>query len=111
MSISRGCRFVVSSKDVAESLLDHAAVLRMRKDVQIIVTNCRHDASRDLFGIHSGADERGKVCRALRGALMLFAKAAEAHARGCPAWCRCQRRYAALTKAQVRMTPGGSGAA
>jgi hypothetical protein len=43
--------------------LNPVTVFRMRKDVQIVVANCRHDVSRNLPRVDSGPDERGVICR------------------------------------------------
>ena len=53
----------MGDKDVTELFLDETAILRMRKDVQIIVENGGHHASCNLLRIYSGADHRGVACR------------------------------------------------
>ena len=54
-------RFVIGREDVLEAFGDQGAKFWMREDIQIVVTNRRHNPPRDFDRVHSGLQKRGQI--------------------------------------------------
>jgi hypothetical protein len=55
-------RFVESGENFTKSLLNHTAQLRVRENIEIVVTQCGHDSARNRLRIQSRVDECCQLC-------------------------------------------------